>query len=107
MKKTIRFIVVLLCLISMGLSLVACSNSKLTMENFNKIECATMSMTTYQYTGGMSLDEVKGILGEPDSSTSSSVMGYTAIAYTWGDETKNIIISFYNNKAITKVQTGL
>lgn len=107
MKKKTHFITALLCIISIGIVLVACGNSKLTLANFNKIECATISMTTFQYEGGMTLNEVKDILGEPDNSTSSSVMGYTAIAYTWGDEKKNIIVSFYNNKAIVKTQVGL
>ena len=107
MKKTARYIVLLLCLTSLVLTFAACGNSKLTMENFNKIKCATISTVTYEYVGGMTLDEVKEILGEPDNSTSSTIMGSTATAYVWGNEKKCITVSFYNNRAITKIQTGL
>ncbi len=107
MKKAAKRTLGLLLILIVILSLTACGNSKLTMENFNKITCATLNYNTFQYEGGMTLEQVKNILGEPTESTSSSAMGVTSTAYVWGTEKKNITVSFYNGRAIMKVQTGL
>lgn len=103
MKKTKIIVVLLLCVCF----LTACGNSKLTMENYNKITVATLNQTTIQYEGGMTLAEVKEILGEHTSSSSNTITGITATAYVWGDEKKAITISFYNDQAILKAQVGL
>ena len=101
-------IVLVVLLISVAiLSLTACGGSKLTKENYDKITCTMLSYSTFQYEGGMTLSEVKGILGEPDDSASSTVMGVTATAYMWGNEKKNITVTFVNDQAKTKAQVGL
>lgn len=107
MKRTLKRLLCLLLILIVILTLSACSNSRLTMENFNKITCATLNYNTLQYEGGMTLEQVKNILGEPTDSASSSVMGVTSTAYVWGNEKKNITVSFYNGKAIMKIQIGL
>ena len=108
MNKSLKIIICIVLDLVAVLSLVACgSNSKLTKENFDKITCATLNYNTMQYEGGMTLEEVKSILGEPTNSASTSVMGTTTTAYVWGNDNKNITVSFVNGKAIMKVQTGL
>ena len=97
MKKTLKSLLCLLLIIVAILSLTACGNSKLTMENYNKITCGTLNYNTYQYEGGMTLEQVKNILGEPTESASSTVMGVTSTAYVWGNENKNITVSFYKS----------
>lgn len=103
MKKKVCAVLsvcVLLCLFT------ACAG-KCTMSNYNKIEVATFNSYTMRYEGGMTLSEVEDILGRYESSTSTSFMGHTATAYVWGNESKNITVSFYNGRAVTKIQTGL
>lgn len=105
MKKQSLAVAVLICLFAIILS--ACGDNNLTMENYNKITVATLNQTTFEYEGGMTLSEVEDILGKYKSSSSSTVMGQTATAYVWGNNDKNITISFYNNKALLKAQVGL
>lgn len=62
--------------------------------------------------GGTSLEEVKGIFGEPDSTSETSLEGQTAKTMTWGgpkggDLMSSIVISFSNDKAVSKAVTGL
>ncbi len=102
-KKVFAAVSVILMLCA----LAACAASRCTMENYNKITVAKLNMTTFRYEGGMTLDEVEDILGDYTSSTSTSVMGYSATAYVWGNQKKNITVSFYNGRALFKTQTGL
>lgn len=102
-KRIIAILAVCLCLLVLG----ACADARCTMENYEKIRVAKLNMQTFEYEGGMSLDEVKEILGDYSSSSSSTVMGQTATAYVWGSEDKNITVSFYNDMAILKAQVGL
>ena len=107
MNKNKKLIIcVLICIIAIAI-LTACNSNKLTMTNFNKIECATFDYATAAYKGGMTFEEVKEILGGPSSSSSSTIMGVTATAYVWGKDKKSITVSFYNGKAILKAQVGL
>ena len=107
MKKNVGiFLSVALILVAI-LSLTACGGSKLTKENFDKITCATLNYDTMKYEGGMMLDDVKALLGEPTESASSTVMGSTTTAYVWGSATKGITVTFVDNMAISKAQTGL
>ena len=108
MKKNVKIFLCIAIVSIAILSLVACGgNSKLTKENFDKITCATLNYNTMQYEGGMTFAEVKSILGEPDDSASTTIMGATSTAYVWGNEKKNITVSFVDGKAIMKVQAGL
>lgn len=107
-KRIVAIILALIVLFALCGVLTACNNnSALTMENFDKITCAQFSTTTLTYVGGMSLSEVKDILGEPSSSSSSTMMGVTSTAYVWGDSEKNITVAFYNGQALMKTQVGL
>jgi len=62
----------------LGLALVILSCSKLTLENYNKIEV------------GMKYDEVTQLIGQPDHC--DDVMG--ARSCEWGDEKRSIHVSF-------------
>lgn len=62
--------------------------------------------------GGTSLEEVKGVFGEPDSTSETNLEGQTAKMMTWGspkggDLMSSIVISFSNDKAVSKAVTGL
>ena len=62
--------------------------------------------------GGSSLDEVKAIFGEPGSQTESAIEGITSKVLTWtgvkgGTMLATIVVSFSNDKAVTKAVTGL
>lgn len=62
--------------------------------------------------GGSTLDEVKATLGDPDSQSETSVEGVTAKMVTWsgvkgGDILSSVVISFSNDKAVSKAVTGL
>lgn len=109
MKKNAKLVLCLLIVIVLAVGiLTACNtNSKLTMANYDKINCATLNYTTMQYEGGMTLNAVKDILGEPDSSSSTTVMGVSATAYVWGNDKKCIAVSFVDGQAIYKTQVGL
>ena len=108
MKKNVKIFLCLTLVLVAILSLAACGgNGKLTKENFDKITCATLNYDTMNYEGGMKLDEVKAILGEPTENSSSTVMGRTATAYVWRSATKVITITFVDDMAISKAQTGL
>nr|WP_320190512.1 DUF3862 domain-containing protein [uncultured Desulfobacter sp.] len=65
--------------------------SKITRENFAKIKM------------GMDYENVVGIIGEPD--TCDGVLGVKKCV--WGNETKNITISFMGEKVILPAMKGL
>jgi hypothetical protein len=67
------------------LSLVACG-SKLTQENFDKVKA------------GMTMEEVKAILGEPSETNSVGLGPLSGTSATWKDEKATISIQFVNNK---------
>lgn len=46
-------------------------------------------------------------MGNPKDSASTTTMGYKVTAYVWGTEDKNITVSFLDDQAIVKIQTGI
>ena len=68
----------------MGLALVLLGCSKLTIENYNRIEA------------GMPYDEVTALLGKP--AQCDDVLGVRNC--TWGDETRSVSVSFVGGKVL-------
>ena len=85
MKFTNFLILVIFC------SIVFLGCSKINRENFDKIKMA------------MGYEDVVGIIGEPD--TCDGALG--AKKCVWGNETKNITISFMAEKVIFPAMKGL
>lgn len=83
MKKYLVLVAVVLTLV------VGCS--RLTRENYEKLKV------------GMGYDEVVAILGKPDS-TSEALF---AKSCTWGDEKKNINVTFIGNRVTVYTSTNL
>lgn len=84
------------------------TDSKL-KDNFDKIALGDILNSGE---GGSTLEEVKGIFGEPDSSSETNIEGQTAKMMTWGDPKggdlmSSIVVSFSNDKAVSKAVTGL
>lgn len=78
-------------------------------DNFNKIALGDILNNG---DGGSSLEEVKGIFGEPDSTSETNLEGQTAKMMTWGspkggDIMSSVVVSFSNDKAVSKAVTGL
>jgi hypothetical protein len=83
-KKSLRWIWILsFCL------LTSCA-SKLTSDNFNKIE------------NGMTEQQVKAILGEPASVESSGALGLSATTYSYKQGNSEVKIFFANGKVLSK-----
>jgi hypothetical protein len=78
-----------ICLVSLVLLLVACS--KLTPENYDRLK------------GGMSYQEVKDILGEPNQC--SEVLGLKTCS--WGDDKRHIKVNFVGNQVLLFSAEGL
>ena len=62
--------------------------------------------------GGSTLEEVKAIFGEPNSTSETNIEGQTAKMLTWsglkgGSILSSVVISFSNDKAVSKAVTGL
>lgn len=74
--------------VSMIFLLVACN--RLTQENFDKVK------------NEMTRKEVIAILGEPTSSDSVNVVGFSGTASVWKDRNAEIDIQFLNDKVIAK-----
>lgn len=72
------------------LCLLACSGTKITQENFDKIKT------------GMTLAEVKAILGEPSDSSSVGLAGFSGATAMWQGEGATINVQFMNGKVIAK-----
>lgn len=85
MKALMRMLLVLLCI----LFVTGCS--KVTRENYSKIKM------------GMAMDEVVAVIGEPDSC--NGALG--AKKCIWGDETKNITITFVGDHVTLPSMKGL
>jgi hypothetical protein len=78
-------------------------------DNFDKI---TLGDIMSNGEGGTSLQEIKDIFGEPDSTSETNLEGQTAKMMTWGgpkggELMSSIVISFSNDKAVSKAVTGL
>jgi len=78
-----------LCLV-ITLSLISCGGSKLTQENFEKIQT------------GMTLAQVQAILGEPTESSSVDVAVFSGTVSKWRQEDVTITIQFVNGKVVAK-----
>jgi len=72
------------------LGLMACSGANINQENFDKIKT------------GMTLAEVKAILGEPADSSSIDVAVISGASAMWKGEGSTINIQFMNGKVIAK-----
>jgi hypothetical protein len=72
------------------LGLMACSGSRINQDNFDKIKT------------GMSLAEVRAILGEPADSSSIDAVVFSGASVIWKGEGITISIQFVNDKVIAK-----
>ncbi len=73
----------------LSVALLGCG-SKLTQENFDKVQ------------NGMSMEQVKSILGEPTETKSVGVGLFSGISATWKDKKTLINIQFVNDKVALK-----
>ena len=73
----------------LGMVLVSCG-SKVSQENFDRIKA------------GMSLEEVKGILGDPTESSGVGLGPLSGTSATWKDKDRKISIQFVNGKVTVK-----
>ncbi|MEG0679917.1 MAG: DUF3862 domain-containing protein [Carnobacterium sp.] len=78
-------------------------------DNFDKISLGDILSNG---DGGTSLEDVKGIFGEPDSTSETNLEGQTAKMMTWGGPKggglmSSVVVSFSNDKAVSKAVTGL
>ncbi|HEY8966885.1 MAG TPA: outer membrane protein assembly factor BamE [Candidatus Methylacidiphilales bacterium] len=80
---------ILLALLAPVLLLSACA-SKLTDENLRKVRT------------GMSVAEVKAILGSPDKSETSETLGIRATTYYYKTSHGEVKISFLNDNVMVK-----
>jgi outer membrane protein assembly factor BamE (lipoprotein component of BamABCDE complex) len=78
-----------LCLV-VSLSLIFCGGPKLTQENFAKIQT------------GMTLAQVRAILGEPTESSSVDVAVFSGTVSKWKQGDVTITIQFVNGKVVAK-----
>jgi outer membrane protein assembly factor BamE (lipoprotein component of BamABCDE complex) len=72
------------------MSLVSCSGSKISQENFEKIQT------------GMPLAQVLAILGEPTESSSVDVAVFSGTVSKWRAGDVTITIQFVNGKVVAK-----
>ena len=72
------------------LSLVSCSGSKISQENFEKIQT------------GMALAQVQAILGAPTESSSLDVAVFSGTVSKWRAGDVTITIQFVNGKVVAK-----
>lgn len=77
--------------VGMGMLLVLLGCSRLTLENYNKIEV------------GMSFDEVAKLIGPPQKC--DDVMGLRSC--TWGDEKRSVSVSFAAGKVLLFTSSNL
>lgn len=78
-------------LLTLGLLLATAACSKLTLENYDKIEA------------GMSYEEVVALIGSPTEC--GDVLGVRSC--TWGDETRFASVSFVGGKVVLFVSSNL
>ena len=89
MKRMTTLCLVLIC----AFFLAACGGG-VDQSSYDKIE------------NGMTLDEVKGILGEPTEGGGAGALGVSGGSYTWKDGDKTINLTFVNDKVTLKAKTG-
>lgn len=78
-------------------------------DNFNKISIGDILS---EGDGGSSLEDVKSTFGEPDSTSETNIEGHSAKMLTWGapkggELMSSLVVSFSNDKAVSKAVTGL
>lgn len=78
-------------------------------ENYDKV---TIGDILSGGEGGSSLEEVKAIFGEPNSTSETNIEGQSAKMMTWsglkgGSVLSSVVISFSNDKAVSKAVSGL
>jgi hypothetical protein len=78
-----------LCL-ALSLSLMSCSGSKLTQDNFDKIQT------------GMTMAQVQAILGEATESSSVDLAVFSGSVSKWKQGDVTISIQFVNGKVVAK-----
>ncbi|QGV04408.1 DUF3862 domain-containing protein [Lactobacillus acetotolerans] len=72
-------------------------------KNYNKIKIGDV---TNRADGGSTIKAVKKILGNPDSTTTTTVKAYKAKSYTWNKDGVVLNVEFENNKAFSKLISG-
>ena len=77
-------------LAALGLVLVITACSKVTEENFAKIQ------------EGMTEQEVLALLGTPSESNSVSILGVSGAAWRWVGRDAIVVVHFVNGKAALK-----
>ena len=88
MRKTF-----LVAALAAALALVACG-PRVSAENYEKVH------------NGMSMEEVKGILGKPTEVSSFGIGDLSATTARWVGRSQTITITFANNKVKLKALTG-
>jgi hypothetical protein len=76
--------------VAVALTLVVTACSKVTEENFAKIQ------------DGMSEQEVLALLGTPSESNSVSILGVSGAAWRWAGRDAVVVVHFVNGKAALK-----
>jgi hypothetical protein len=86
-KKSLKLIIAL----SLSVFLLGCLSSKINQENYAKIQ------------NGMTMEEVKAILGEPTESNTTGISVISGTAATWkSSDGASINIKFLNDKVKLK-----
>lgn len=88
MRKT--YILLSKCLLLMSLFVVLIACTKVTQENYTKLQV------------GMSMQQVIAILGEPTDSKSADIMGVSVTSADWKSQGVEIDIQFLNDQVEIK-----
>jgi hypothetical protein len=89
-RKPFKPICVIAAIVVVIGALSACSRSRVTQENFDKIK------------NGMTFEEVKKILGEPADSASVDIGIFSGGTSTWKGKDGTVSIQFVNGKVKAK-----
>src|SRR5262249_22579745 len=94
-----RFRIVSIVLAASVFSLAGCGNDRLTYQNYERVK------------DGMTADQVRAILGEPDRDRGGGVMignlDASGHEMRWKSGNKNIFVTFALGKVTAKSQKGL
>lgn len=72
-------------------------------KSYDKIKVGDVMQ---QGNGGSTIKDVKGILGQPESVSSTAVKGFKVKSYSWTKYDTTILVQFSHKKAITKTVSG-
>jgi hypothetical protein len=93
-----RIATTMACVALGGVLLAGCSGPAVNQGNYDKIE------------NGMSMEEVKDILGEPTEQSAAGVsvgdMEVSGGATVWKDGDKTIMVTFQGGKVVAKAKEG-